>query len=396
MKKLRILFYATLFDGTGYYRIAEPVRMIKKLGLAEVTMNPWAAYKQPKETWTNLEQGADGIPKAVHHLAKVLGDPKKPNFDAIVFQRIDTVHFMSLALGLRSTYNIPILQENDDYVFDVPQTNPGSLDYRERKQEYQNNVNDPFTVARRSLGIFDGYITTTPFLKKYFDNYSPAFICPNSIPVSERVIKPRKPHQDIRIMFSSSAGHLENLEFIKEPVTRILEKYPNVTFYYYKFMPNLWKDTKLEKRVKTMTWKKPDEYWAYINELAPDICLAPLTDRLYNRGKSNLRLLEYWSSKNAVICSPVGHYKETVRHGDNALFAKTKDEWFEQMELLIENPNLRHRIAEGGYKTLTKDFNLEKNARLWVDACRSVVANYNPNKQAPDKYLQPDQREQSR
>lgn len=393
MRKPRIFFYTQYFDGTGYYRMHTPAMMIQKLGLAEVVTNPFNAYKPPKETWTDLNIGVDGLPKASKFLFKALGDASKPNVDAIIIQRMDTFGMLATAMALRATYNIPVLQENDDYVFDVPNTNPGSLEYHERIQERQGDPNDPITVARRSLGVFDGYITTTPFLKEFFSNYAPTYVCPNSVDVDARVVKPREPHKDIRIMFSSSAGHFDALEMIKEPITYILERYPNTTFYCYKFMRNLWKGTKLEKRVKLMTWKDPDQYWQHINSYAPDICLAPLRDRLYNRGKSNLRLLEYWTSgPNAVIASPVGHYKETIVDGKNGLFAKHPDDWINKIDYLIKHPEVRQRIARGGYQTVKRDFNLKKNARLWVDAVKDAIANYTPDRLPPEQYLSPEDR----
>ena len=383
-------------DGTGHYRMYRPAMMIKKLGLADVVVNPFRANKPPKNTWTDLEPKANGKVQAFDALAKVLGNPKNPKIDAVVFQRMDTLPMLSVALGIRKTYNIPIIQENDDYVWDVPNTNPGSLEYRERNIENQADANDPFMVARRSLGVYDSYITTTPFLQEFFGNYSPTYICPNSVDINNRKAKPRKGHKGFRIMFSSSAGHMENLELIKKPITEILKKYPNTTFYQYKHMPQLFKGTDLEHRVKTMDWREPDKYWQYLESFEPDICLAPLTDRLYNRGKSNLRLLEYWSSgNNAVIASPVGHYKDTIKDGVNGIFAK-QGEWAEKIEYLMENPSVREKIAKGGYETVKKDYNLETNARKWTDAVKSTIDNYDPDKQAPDQYIAPEDREITR
>lgn len=394
--KPRIFFLINYQDGTGYYRMSEPAKMIEKLGLAKVVVNPFNPVKPPKDAWTEIKVSRDQDIIISPKITEVLGDPRKPNVDAVVMQRMDTMAMFSLAMGIRAAYQIPVLQENDDYVFDVPNTNPGSLDYRERRQENQTNPDDPFMVARRALGTFDGYIVSTPFLKGFYEKYSPTYLCPNSLDLSRRPLKPRVGHKGIRIMFSSSAGHYDNLLLLKDPITKIFEKYPNVTFYQYKFLPNLWAGTRFAKRVKTMNWTSPDTYWDSIQAISPDICLAPLRDRLFNRGKSNLRLLEYWSSKQAVICSPVGHYTDTVKDGKNALIARNTDQWVENIERLIENPSLRTKIAEGGYATLTKDFNLEKNARNWVSAVRDAIRHYNPDKQPPDRFLPPSQRQGGR
>lgn len=386
---LNIFFFVTMQDGTGHYRMSEPARMVNKLGLAKVIMNPFRANKPTKEMlkWYDFTE-KDGELVCAKLIENVF---KKNKIDAVVFQRFDTAQTLSLAMAIQKQYGIPVIQENDDYVFDVPPLNPGVMDYHERPVGLFNDTNDPIAMARKSLGVFDAYITTTPFLKNFFDNYSPTYICPNSLDLSRRKPKARKPHKDIRIMFSSSAGHWDNLLMIKEPIRKILEKYPNTTFYQYNFIPNVMAGTGLEKRVKFMKWVEPDKYWEYINSLAPDICLAPLVDSLYNRAKSNLRLLEYWTAgENLVIASPVGHYKDTIIEGENGLFAGT--DWFEKIEYAIKNPSLRMKLGKNGRKTVETKFNLEKNARLWVDAVKSTIDSYDPDRQVAEQYRPPELR----
>ena len=393
---LNIFFFATYQDGTGYYRIHNPAQMIKKLGLAKVYANPFQVtmlnQKVPKENdaWYDFEAGKDGIVKNTRLFSKMFEN----KIDAVVFQRMDSPQMFALAIALKEQFNIPIIQETDDYVWDVPPLNPGLLSYYEKKQDMFTDPSDPVTLARRSLGVFDGYIVTTPFLQNFYKNFSPTFICPNSLDVSKRRPKPYKHHKDIRVMWSTSAGHMDNMRIIKEPIKRIMEKYPNVTFYQYNYLPNLLEGTPYEKRVVKMKWVHPDKYWEYINSLSPDVCLSPIHDSMYNRAKSNLRILEYWTAgNNLVIASPVGHYKETIIEGKNGLFAK--NDWYEKIEYAMKHPELREKLGKEGRKTVEKDFNLEKNARLWIDAVKSVISSYKPYKQAPDKYVAPENREGS-
>ena len=387
MKKLNIFFYITYQDGTGYYRMHKPAEMINKLGLANVITNPFNAYKPIKEAkeWYNFTPEKNGELACANRVNKVF----KKDIDAVVIQRMDTPQMLSMALAIKEQYKVPIIQETDDYVWDVPPTNPGVMDYHEKQQGIFTPAEDPMMIARKSLGVFDGYIVTTPFLKKFYENYSPTSICPNSLDVKIRKPKAYKNHKDIRIMFSSSAGHFDNLQILKEPIKKILEKYPTATFYQYSFLPNLMEGTKYAKRVKKMKYVHPDKYWEYINSLSPDICLAPLLDSLYNRAKSNLRILEYWTAgNNLVIASPIGHYKETIIDGKNGLFAG-KGEWFEKIDYAIKHPELRNKLGKEGRKTAEDKFNLEKNARLWIDSVKSAISNYDSDKQAPDQYISP-------
>lgn len=398
--KLRIFGYIIQQDGVGYYRMAEPLRMIQELGLADVITNPFSAYGKIKDPWTDLTPDANGTPKSAYPLSRVLSDKKNP-VDVVLMQRHDSPGMLSVAMAIQKKYGIPVVQENDDYNYDVPETNPGRLSYYEEDFENSYNPDNAMFWSRKSLGVYDAYIVSTPFLKDFYGNYSPAYICPNSIDLSKRRYGHRKSDKrpgEIRIGFSASGGHMEGLWMIKDAIEQILEAYPEVTFYYYRGLFDIFKKSKHRKRVHRLQWAKLEDYPRYLYDMDFDIALAPLKDRLFNRGKSNLRLLEYWSSgKYPVIASPVSHYKQTVKHGVNGLLATETKEWVDSMKQLIESPALRKRLGEEGFKTVVKDFNLEKNASLWVRALQKVVHNHESNrhKTAPDRYIHPAFRENS-
>jgi len=395
MTKLRILWYLTSQDAVGYYRMSEPHRMVKKLKLADGFINPFFPDNSPlkdkkaekeRMRWYQFEPDKNKDPIVTNLLAHVLGDEKNSNFDAMIFQRADTMAMFSLAMMIRKIYNIPVIQEVDDYVFAVPGSNPAIRDYYDKPTEQKSDKEEPLMTARMSLGTFDGYIVSTPWLKEFYQNYSPTFICPNSIDLSRRIQKPKKQHDDFRIMFSSSSTHTVGLKFLVPIVEKFLKKYPDATFYQFRNLPHFIDS----KQVKYMDWVLPDKYWSYINSLSPDVCLAPLADVLFNRAKSNLRLLEYWTSgKNAVIASPIEHYRNTIVDGKNGLLAKDPDEWFEKLEYLYKNRKAGEQLGNEGYKTVQKDYNLEKNAHLWTDAVSDIIKNYNPDREPPEQYQSP-------
>lgn len=375
--------------------MAEPARMINKLGLAEVITNPFDPQGKLKESWTDFSLDSDGRPRCVKFLDKVIGTPDKPKVDAIVIQRYDHVVPFSILLAIKDAYKIPVLQENDDYLWDIPEMNPGVMSYHEKKPENQISPQDAMFLSRKSLGVYDGYIVSTDFLKDLYQNYSPAYTCPNSIDLSQRKFTKGKPHKEIRIGFSASAGHIQNLEMLTPIMEEVMRRHQEVVFYTYKHMPLPdFTDKSLLKRVRTMEWKPIHKYPAYLASLDFDIALAPLIDRLFNRAKSNLRLLEYWSSGHyPVIASDVGEYSKTIKHGVNGLLAKEADDWLNNIELLIKKPELRKKLGEAGYKTVEKDFNLEKNARIWVKSIQSAISTYSPDRTPPSQYLAPDFRE---
>ena len=90
-----------------------------------------------------------------------------------------------------------------------------------------------------------------------------------------------------------------------------------------------------------------------------DYGLAPLEDTPRNRGKCGLKILQYWAAGIPVIASPVGVYKEMIHDWENGMLASTAAEWTEKLLAMIKNPNLRHKIIEGGRKTVCETYSLK-------------------------------------
>ena len=67
-----------------------------------------------------------------------------------------------------------------------------------------------------------------------------------------------------------------------------------------------------------------------------------------------------------VVCSPVGQYKELIRDGVNGFWATTPKEWYEKIERLINDVDLRYRISQAGLETVRDNFTVEKSfAKLY-------------------------------
>lgn len=377
MKPLHIFSFITEQTGVGLYRMDEPMRMLEKQGKIKWGHNPYNVLKPKKNSW--LPHDVDGLKETTENLDKYIRENGMP--DLFHVQRYDNPFFFTLCLGL-GTLGVPVVQETDDYVYDVPLTNTGAMSYRDRDDA--GDINDALGWARKSLGHFDAYIVTTKFLKDFYSKTKPTYICPNSIDLSRRKFLSTHKHQNIRIGFSSSGAHQEGLDFIVPVVDELMEKHDNITFYFYQGLFDRFSDKPYKDRVKKLHWVPVDKYPKYLASLSLDIAIAPLTDRLFNRGKSNLRLLEYWSSGHyPVIASRVSEYASTIKDGVNGFLAGERNEWIEKIEKLIADEKLRDKLGEAGYQTVLTKYNLEKNAAIWERAFRDIIKHYKPGSRNP-------------
>lgn len=89
-----------------------------------------------------------------------------------------------------------------------------------------------------------------------------------------------------------------------------------------------------------------------------DIGLVPLPDNEFAAAKSPIKAIQYMACAVAPVVSDVGATRSMFVEGKSALFARTKAEWANGLQRLIDDEQLRIRLGEEARKTF------EANHRL--------------------------------
>ena len=116
-------------------------------------------------------------------------------------------------------------------------------------------------------------------------------------------------------------------------------------------------------------WTKPVNSYA-TNYSKFDISLAPIKNHIFNRMKSQLKVIEAGFYKKALIASEVGPYtidlKHCLKNGEftdgNALLVsevKNHSDWTKYIKKLVQNPNLIEDLGERLYETVKDKYNLK-------------------------------------
>jgi glycosyltransferase involved in cell wall biosynthesis len=255
---------------------------------------------------------------------------------------------------LAQKYNKPVYYDIDDLVIDTKYTD--LLSYTQglsdiEKYEYDSGVKS----YGKMMSLCDSVITTTQTLKEELENYSSKVIINRNlaseelVSLSQNTIKDyRQDHSKVKLgYFSGSITHNENFEMIKPAIVQILEKYPHVELHlvgYIDLPQDLQKYTKQIKMNPYVDWR---ELPRLISQM--DINLAPLVDSVFNRAKSEIKWLEAALVKVPTVASYLGSFEEMVSNDETGLLAQP-GEWYEKLEMLIENPDKRQRIAEAAYR----------------------------------------------
>jgi len=355
-RKLRIYAFGDN-TGVGWYRIHSPMREVKRQKLADIRTSDFR--------WT-LESEKIKFPSPDELLE--IGYWA----DVILFQRHDTPQHMANILGMAEHFNIPVILDTDDNVEAVRPYNPGYRGY---------HPNSPATEFGKLAPKITAAITmTTDDLYRWHEKDNPhRCILPNSLDIRwrKKFKKTKHPKGEIHFGWLGSAAHYENLLLIRQAVVDILEKYPNATFHCMEmYGTSVWNPEdypdSINNRIVRHPWQTLREWPKFIAELGLDFALAPAVDNYFNRAKSNLRYLEYSMAKTATIASPTECYSCIV-DGKTGLHAKEEEDWFEAMDRLVQNPKLRKELAENAHKDLLKNYDMAKNAHMWVDFCQKTV-----------------------
>jgi glycosyltransferase involved in cell wall biosynthesis len=139
---------------------------------------------------------------------------------------------------------------------------------------------------------------------------------------------------------------------------------PQYKEYLLKFKQDPWNNDEFYNRV----WTEPVTSYAK-NYAKFDVSLSPIVDHIFNRVKSQLKVIEAGFYKKAIIASNVGPYTIDLKHclqngnfvDGNAILVDEKrnhSDWTKAMKKLIQNPNMAYDMGQRLYETVKDTYDL--------------------------------------
>jgi glycosyltransferase involved in cell wall biosynthesis len=90
-----------------------------------------------------------------------------------------------------------------------------------------------------------------------------------------------------------------------------------------------------------------------------DIGIMPMPDNDWTRGKCAFKAIQYMALGIPTVTSPVGMATELIQHTVNGFWARTPQDWFESLDRLVTDAELRKRFAGEGRKTIEQHYSLQ-------------------------------------
>ncbi|MEJ7587429.1 MAG: glycosyltransferase [Ferruginibacter sp.] len=162
----------------------------------------------------------------------------------------------------------------------------------------------------------------------------------------------------ITIGWTGSFSTLAHLDIVQSTLRQLLRKYD----FDIKIISNQRPSLDLPN-VKFIQWSEENE----VPELATcQVGLMPLTDTEWNEGKCGFKLIQYLSLGIPAVSSPVGVNKVIIEDGVNGYFARTDSDWYNRIEELILNPELRKIMGRAGRNKVVAHYSLQSNTNNFL------------------------------
>ena len=313
------------------------------------------------------------------------------------------------AVDICNKLGIPTVCDIDDYWMPT-QDHPAFSIVKENKLDH---------MITESLK-YASYVTTTTkvFAEEIKKLNKNVFVLPNTVNPKEKQFQPKKTESDlVRIGWLGGSSHLKDLEILnglpqrlhgshkgkfqfvlcgydlrgsitminpqtKEQQVRPIQPHESVWYMYEKiFTDNFktvpedynkflhrwekgeWDDSESSyKRV----WTKPITTYAS-NYNSFDISLAPLKEHIFNKVKSQLKVIEAGFHKKALIAQNYGPYQidciNAIEYGGkinpkgNSILvdtSKNHKNWYKAVKKLVDNPNMIEDLGERLYEDVQK------------------------------------------
>ncbi|MFM0278448.1 glycosyltransferase [Paraburkholderia sediminicola] len=259
-----------------------------------------------------------------------------------------------------NAYNVPFVYYVDDNFWELAGDTPLAQFYRSPSVRHtlDRSINDAKTV-----------IVNAPLLGEYIKNrYLGANISLLNAPFDFSLIEGLSPvaksDDGVRIGFAGSITRADDFVEILPALTRLRDTYRGVTLTFFGYCP-----PELINSERVAYVPHVASYSEFIKLKASyglDIGLAPMTASAANLYKTNNKYREYGAMKIAGIYTNTSPYKECVVDGETGLLVNHSVEaWYQALERLVVDSDLRVRIAAAAYDDVKAHYAQSVVAEQW-------------------------------
>lgn len=355
-RKLRVLMVPTSNSGVVFWRMQNFARAAHRTGAADVHLLWW----QKKLTHTHPWEVEIADPAFKLRIFKEMYQWAQQS-DVVVFQTVHNHAALGAFYTLKDIFpDKPILAECDDDILNTPAYNPAFDAFDAAGTEFRAAALAQFRAA-------DGIVVSTPYLGELYADFNErSYVVHNAIDFWKWGRLRRTSGKEVRIGWAGGMNHDDDLRIIEPVIRAIQARDRGVKFVFVHGAP---------ESIRALPGVEYDPrsvaveaYPQFLADHAIDIGIAPLLDNSFNRGKSNLRWLEYSALGLPTVASRVGHFRETIRDGIDGLLADDAAGFERHLQAIIDDRRRRLELGQAALARVKQDFDVDQVVGHYV-AC---------------------------
>jgi 2-polyprenyl-3-methyl-5-hydroxy-6-metoxy-1,4-benzoquinol methylase len=281
--------------------------------------------------------------------------------DIVLFQRLATPDILELVLRIQESGR-KVVFEIDDLLTEIP----SFLQHHTLSDSHKKSLIDTIHTANLVT-------VSTERLACQFKQYSDRIaVIPNcvegnsALPTTQISVD----ESSITLIVASSDRVLVNM--ITEPLLHLQSKYGNSLK-----IVSIGPISEIFEKSGLIIEKNPilgyTAFKEYLKTLTNPIGLIPLDDSLFSSCKSAIKYFDYSDVGIPVICSKVPPYADHIISGQNGILVDNNfASWIDQIEYLIQNPDIRKNLVNHAFKYAKENYTLKNAAIAWGKAFDSM------------------------
>lgn len=290
-------------------------------------------------------------------LSRVL---KKISADALFIYREAALIGPALIERIAAQQKIPIIYDIDDPVF-LPYRSPAngwaSLLKFSKKTHKLFQISNHIIAINRLIADYAG---------KYNGNVT---VIPNCIDTEKYKVREEENigslENGVRLVWIGSYSTMPNLLSVIEPLKKLQTQHKTTLLVIGAGQVDL-EDVEAEFR----QWSEQTE----VGDLQEgDIGLLPLNDLEWNHWKFFFKTIQYMAVGIPVVARRMGSNSEVIQNGVNGFLVETMDEWYERLNLLASNRDLRIKMGKAARQTVLDNYSLKTQMPRVVKVFEDVV-----------------------
>lgn len=297
-------------------------------------------------------------------IAGAIGKDHIGKYNLAILQRQYKFEVLEPILEMKRT-GTKLIYEIDDDLFHVPEWNPAHEILGARKT--QDGI-------KHFLSQVNAMFVTTEALKKAYEDYCEhIYVLPNSLDYSFLF-----PSEDYNtklpvVCWQGSMTHERDVAIAQKGFEQLAQDKDLI----FKMWCGFDRETKNPifdiPGAQTLPLVPFEGFFQMFGQVGVYIGVAPLAANQFNKGKSNLKFLEYTAYNAVTVASNFGPYKDTIEDGITGILVSDNRDWYDKVREVLDDSDLYMSILNNAKQFVTENYDINKNYTYWQTAIEEVI-----------------------